>query len=230
MLKAQDRSLSSGGRSSAISATRLIMLITVLATASVSAAPTLRRITIGNNGKLEGAANGWAWVFPSRGATITTPQPCDKTGCFKDTGGRLCTKGSIQALACTGKGTPQHKCNWEENWGMVLGFNTHEPAGAWGAAAPGKVAVHYSSVAQAGSAGHFRLNAHVAGTPYSKQYCVDNYTPGAVVQPQDMKTECWFGTGESLSSFQSVDTIALLRVSENVPVAFDFCVSAIEVE
>lgn len=230
MFKAQDQSTFSSGRSFANATWRLVILTTVLATASVGAAPTLRRITIGNNGKLEGAANGWAWVFPSRGATIATPQPCDKTGCFKDTGGRLCTKGSIQALSCTGKGTPQFKCNWEDNWGMVLGFNTHEPAGAWGPTAPGRVAIDYSSVPQGGSGGHFRLTAHVVGTPYSKQYCVDNYSPGAVVQPQDMKTECWFGSGESLSSFQQLDTIGLLRVSENVPVAFDFCVTAIAVE
>jgi len=214
----------------AISTSRVVMLISVLATISVSAAPSEKRIVIGNNGKLDGLANGWAWVYPSAGASIASPNPCNNSGCFKGTGGRLCTKGSIQALSCTGQGTSQFKCDWDKNWGMLLGFNTHEPAGPWGTSAPNQIAVQYTSVAQAGSTGHFRLTAHVAGDPYSKQYCIDNYTPGAVVRPSDMKSECWFGTGDSLSSFKQVDNLGLLRASENVPVSFDFCITAILAE
>jgi hypothetical protein len=103
---------------------------------------------------------------------------------------------------------------------------TH-PAAAWGTAAPQSVSVNYSSVALAGSAGHFRLSAHVAGEPYSRQYCVDHYTPGAVVRPSDMKTECWVGAGDTLASFRQVDAIGLLRVSEHTSVGFDFCVTAV---
>jgi hypothetical protein len=209
---------------------RLAMLISVLATATLSAAPSEHRVVIGNYGKLEGVANGWAWVFPGAGATIAAPNPCNNTGCFKSTDGKLCTKGNIQALTCTSPGTPQQKCDWDKNWGMVLGLNTHEPNSPWGEAAPIRVGVNYTSVAVAGSAGHFRLNAHIAGDPYSKQYCIDNYAPGVLVRASDMKSQCWFGTGETLGSFKQVDQISLLRASEYTPVTFDFCVTAILTE
>jgi hypothetical protein len=211
-------------------ASGLAMLVAVLASATLSAAPSAREIVIGSDGKLKGLADGWAWVFPGAGATIATPNPCDNSGCFKNTGGQLCTKGNIQALTCTGQGTPQYRCNWDTNWGMVLGFNTHAPRGPWGDAAPVRIGVNYSSVANAGSAGHFRLNAHVAGDPESRQYCVDNYTPGALVKASDMKTQCWFNAGETLGSFKPVDTIGLVRLSENTSVNFDFCVTAISAE
>jgi hypothetical protein len=205
----------------------IVVAISVLAAATLSAAPCSRRVVIGNYGKLEGVANGYAWVAAGEATTVTSPNPCNYNGCFRDTAGQLCTKGSILALACTGQGTPQYKCNWDKNWGVVLGFNTAQPAGAWGSSAPHSVAVNYTSVAHAGSAGHFRLTAHVAGDPYSKQYCVDNYTPGAVVEPSNMKSQCWFNAGDTLANFTQVDTIGLLRVSENVPISFDFCVTAI---
>jgi len=205
----------------------LAFAISLLASVSLAAAPSARRVVIGNDGKLEGVANGYAWVAASEGASVTSPSPCNNSGCFKNTGGQLCTKGNIAALLCTGQGTGQYKCNWDKNWGLVLGFNTTQPAGAWGQNAPRSVSVSYASVAHAGSAGHFRLTAHVAGDPYSKQYCVDNYAPGASVQARDMKSQCWFGAGDSLPNFSQVDTIGLLRVSENTPVNFDFCVTAI---
>ncbi len=205
----------------------IAFIISILGAITVSAAPSGRRVVIGNDGKLEGVANGYAWVAASDSATVYSPSPCNSSGCFKNTGGQPCTKGNIKALSCSGQGTSQFKCDWDKNWGVVLGFNTTQPSGPWGDTAPRMVSVNYTSVAQAGSAGHFRLNAHVAGDPYSKQYCIDYYTPGAVVQASDMKSQCWFGTGDTLKNFRQVDTIGLLRVSENTPVAFDFCVTAI---
>jgi hypothetical protein len=187
-------------------------------------------VTIGNDGKLEGAVSGYAWVAGSDYATIGSPMPCNMSGCFKNTGGQLCTRGSIAALSCTGQGTPQYTCNWDKNWGLVLGMNTKHPAGPWSSAAPRALSVSYTSAAHGGSAGHFRLTAHVAGEPTSKQYCVDNYTAGAPVQARDMKTQCWFNAGEVLQNFDHVDTIGLMRVSENAPVAFDFCVTAINAD
>lgn len=206
----------------------VIFAAAFLASVSLSAAPSSRRLVIGNDGKLEGA--GYAWVAGSEGTSIATPNPCNTSGCFKNTGGQLCTKGTIPALTCSGMGSPNYKCNWDKDWGLVLGFNTTQPAGPWGNQAPQAIAVNYTSVPHAGSAGHFRLNAHVAGDPYSKQYCVDNYTPGAVIRASDLKSQCWFNTGESLPNFKRVDTIGLLRVSENGPVAFDFCINAITTE
>ena len=205
----------------------IAFIISILGAISVSAAPSGRQVVIGSNGKLEGVASGYAWVAASDSATVYSPSPCNSNGCFKNTGGQLCTKGNIKALSCTGQGTPQFKCDWDKNWGVVLGFNTTQPAGPWGDNAPRMVSVNYTSVAQAGSAGHFRLNAHIAGDPYSKQYCIDYYTPGAVVQASDMKSQCWFGSGDTLKNFRQVDTIGLLRVSENTPVTFDFCLTGI---
>jgi len=209
---------------------RFVFAGALLLSASLSAAPSSRRIVIGNDGKLDGVVNGYAWVAGSDGTNVISPNPCNNSGCFKNSGGKLCTKGTIPALTCSGMGTPSYKCNWDKDWGLVLGFNTAQPAGPWGNQAPQTIEVSYSSVAYAGSAGHFRLNAHVAGDPYSKQYCVDNYTPGAVVKANDMKSQCWFDTGEKLPSFRQVDTIGLLRVSENAPVAFDFCITAISAD
>ncbi len=202
-------------------------MISILGAISVSAAPSGRRVVIGNDGKLEGVASGYAWVAAGESTTVTSPSPCNFNGCFKNTGGQLCTKGNIGVLSCTGQGTPQYQCNWDKNWGVVLGFNTSQPPGPWGNNAPRTIAVNYTSVAHAGSAGHFRLTAHVTGDPYSKQYCIDYYTPGAVVQPSDMKSQCWFAAGDTLPNFRQVDTIGLLRVSENAPVSFDFCLTAI---
>jgi hypothetical protein len=42
-----------------------------------------------------------------------------------------------------------------------------------------------------------------------------------------MKTQCWFGTGDTLADFRQVDSMALARVSENTQVAFDFCIAEI---
>jgi hypothetical protein len=208
----------------------VVALVCLLGTVALGAAPSARRVTIGSDGKLEGVANGYAWVAASEGATVMEPNPCNQSGCFKNTGGQLCTKGSIAALACTGQGTPQYKCNWDKNWGLVLGFNVKQPAAPWGNEAPRSLSVSYNSVAHGGSSGHFRLTAHVAGDPYAKQYCVDNYTPGASVQARDLKSQCWSSTGDALQDFSQVDTIGLLRVSENTPVAFDFCMTAVTVD
>ena len=205
----------------------LALGVSIFATVSLSAAPSGRRVSIGNDGKLEGVASGYAWVAGGEGTNIASPSSCNTSGCFKNAGGQLCTKGTITALSCTGQGTSQFRCNWDKDWGVVLGFNATQPAGPWGYAAPQSIAVEYISAAHAGSAGHFHLQAHLAGDPYSKQYCVDNYTPGAVVHPSDMKSQCWFNSGDALTSFNKVDQIGLLQLSENKPVSFDFCVTGI---
>jgi hypothetical protein len=210
---------------------KVVLACSLLASVTLLAAPSSHRVIIGSDGKLDGAASGYAWVAAAQGAHITSPSPCDNRGCFKNTGGRLCTQGTIPALTCTAApGTPNFRCNWDKDWGVVMGFNTTQPAGPWSNQAPTSVALGYSSVPQGGSAGHFRLNAHVAGDPYSKQYCVDNYTPGAQVKASDLKTECWFDKGDALPNFKQVDTIGLLRVSENAPIAFHFCIDSITTE
>jgi len=206
---------------------RAAFVLSALSALTLSAAPSTRTAAIGNQGKLSGPLNGYAWVAASEQAAVTSPQPCNRDGCFKNTDGRLCTSGHIQALACTGQGTPQFKCNWDKNWGVILGMNTADPAGPWGSAAPTGISVRFSSASERGTSGHFRLTVHVAGDPYSKQYCVDNYTSGAVVRPSDLTSQCWFQDGDRLPNFQDVDTIGLLRVSEHLPVNFNFCVDGV---
>lgn len=209
---------------------RVAFIVSVLSAFSLAAAPSARKVIIGEYGKLEGALNGWAWVAPGQQTTVSFPSPCNEKGCFKNTGGKLCTKGHINALTCTNAGTPQVSCNWDKNWGVVLGMNPGAEHVPWGTSAPMHVAVDYTSATQGGTAGHYRLNAHVAGDPYSKQYCIDNYTPGAAVQASDFKTQCWFNTGDPLPTFRAVDTLGLLRTSEYAPVDFDFCVTGISTD
>jgi len=206
---------------------RLAFVISVLSAFTLSAAPSASTVVIGNDGKLSGALNGYAWVAPGQQTTVAAPSPCNNHGCFKNTGGKLCTKGHINALTCTGQGTPQLNCNWDKNWGVVLGFNPTDPQGPWGTSAATSVAVNYTSTTQGGTAGHYRLNAHLVGDPQTKQYCVDYYAPGATVKASDFKSQCWFNSGDQLPSFRTVDTIGLMRVSDFTPIDFDFCVTGI---
>jgi hypothetical protein len=209
---------------------RIAFIVSALSAFSVAAAPSMRKVVIGDYGKLSGAFNGYAWVFGGQETTVASPSPCNSSGCFKDTNGKLCTKGHINALSCTGQTAPQLSCNWDKNWGVVLGLNSTHPQGPWGSSAPARIAVDYSSAAKGGSAGHYRLNAHVVGDPYTKQYCVDNYTPGAIVQAGDFKSQCWINAGDTLPSFRTVDTVGLMRASEFAAVDFDFCVTGISAE
>lgn len=209
---------------------RSAFIVSALSAFSLVAAPSTNTVKIGDYGKLQGALNGYAWVAGAQQAMITTPNPCNNNGCFRNTAEQLCTKGHINALSCSGQGTSQVNCNWAQNWGVVLGLNTTDPQGPWGASAPTRVAVNFTSVARAGSAGHYRLNAHLAGDPYTKQYCVDNYTPGAMVQASDFKSQCWFNAGDTLPNFRAVDQLGLLRTSEFSAVDFDFCVTRISTE
>ena len=50
-------------------------------------------------------------------------RPCNDSGCFRNTQGRLCAKGTIAPLACTGEGTPLLSCDWMSNWGAMIGLN-----------------------------------------------------------------------------------------------------------
>ena len=103
---------------------------------------------------------GYAWVAGGAGTTFSAPQSCNDSGCFRNTQGRLCTKGTIAPLACTGEGTPLLSCDWSPNWGAMIGMNANLARGPWGAAAPSAVAVTF-----AGPPAGYRLMAHVAGDP-----------------------------------------------------------------
>ena len=61
-------------------------------------------VAIGDNGKLGGEMGGYAWVAGGAGTTFSAPQPCNDSGCFRNTQGQLCAKGTIAPLACTARG------------------------------------------------------------------------------------------------------------------------------
>lgn len=183
------------------------------------------RVIIGDNGKLNGAMTGYAWVAGSRRAVIEAPSPCDTSGCFHETGGRLCARGSMPALACTGQGTADLDCDWQANWGAMIGVNPQVSHGAWGPGAPERVAFEYS-----GEPGSYRLTAHVAGDPDSRTYCIRDYQSGQPVTAGRFKTECWAEAGQVLESFEQVDSFGLLVGAAETPVAFDYCIDAISAE
>jgi hypothetical protein len=180
------------------------------------------RVLIGNHGKLSGPMTGYSWVAAGEAATIASPSPCDRSGCFRDTGGKLCLEASLPALQCTGHDTPEYKCDWATNWGAMIGMNPRDARSAWGERAASRVAVDY-----AGGPGTYQLTAHVAGDPKEQPYCLRNYQSGQAVTPEMLRTECWNDSGKALSSFADVDSFGLVLLSAETPVAVDFCIEAI---
>jgi hypothetical protein len=180
-------------------------------------------VSIGSDGKLGGPMSGHAWVAAGPEATVAAPSPCNAQGCFKDTRGQLCTRGSMPALRCTGQGTPHYACNWDANWGSMIGMNP-TVAGPWLSGAPGSISVAYQ-----GGRGTYRLNAHVAGDPDKKNYCIDVYQSGQVAEASMLRTECWGDRGQPLASFRQVDKLSLQLTSSESPIAFDYCITAVAV-
>jgi hypothetical protein len=175
--------------------------------------------TIGDYGKLDGGLSGYAWVAGGTGTTWLSPSPCNDQQCFQNTGGVLCAQGSIAALACTSPSS----CDWNTNWGAMIGWNPtpvqHE---AWGAAAAAGIAVTY-----AGGPGEYRLMAHVVGDPDSTTYCVERYVSGQVATPSSFLSQCWANTGDGLPSFAVVDVLGLQLIAAQAPIDFNVCISAI---
>jgi hypothetical protein len=179
-------------------------------------------VAIGDYGKLGGEMGGYAWVAGGTGTTFSAPQPCNESGCFRNTQGRLCTKGAIAPLACTGEGTPLLSCDWSSNWGAMIGMNANLTRGAWGTGAPTAVALTF-----AGQPARYRLMAHVAGDPDEKNYCMDGYQSGQIVDAGQLRTSCWTASGTPLRGFHDVDKIGLHVLATHAPVAFDVCISDI---
>ena len=186
-------------------------------------APRAQHVAIEQNGKLAGPLNGYAWVAGGSGTSFTTPASCGTNGCFANPDARLCAKGSIAPLRCSGQGTPQLACDWASNWGGMIGLNPSAAGAAWGSAAPSAVAVTFS-----GPPAEYRLMAHVAGTPDTEVYCVERYQSGAFAQARDLTTACWSDGGTPLSSFQDVDKIGLQVMSaQGRAVPIDVCIDDI---
>ena len=175
---------------------------------------------IANDGRLTGVLNGYAWVNGSSKTTIATPSPCTDKGCFTQTNGKLCTRGTIAPLSCQNAGTPQFTCDWATHYGVMIGMNPAGVGVTFGASAPAHLAVDYQA-----SAGTYRLTAHVAGDPDNQIYCIDNYQSGAMIQASDLKKSCWQKGGAPLASFANVDRLTLMMLPTQTELAFDYCVT-----
>jgi ferric-dicitrate binding protein FerR (iron transport regulator) len=198
-----------------------------VATTSADAAPPAGRgspVFIGEDGRLGGPMTGYAWVAAGAGVTVSSPASCDSRGCFKETHGALCARGNIPALVCTGQGTAQLSCDWTSNWGAMIGLDVTADHGPWLANAPSTVSIAYR-----GDRATYRLNAHLAGDPYEKQYCVDGYQSGQVVAAGMFKSACWSDSGDALPDFQRVDKLSLQTLPNGSPQTYDVCVTAIAV-
>jgi hypothetical protein len=175
--------------------------------------------SIGEDGKLGGGLTGYAWVAGGTGTTWIAPGSCSDQGCFKNTGGALCVQGNIAALTCSSPAV----CDWDTNWGAMIGWNTTPGANqSWGASAAAAIAVTY-----AGGAGEYRLMVHVAGDPDSKNYCIERYVSGATTAPSDFLSQCWSQSGDVLPDFGVVDKMGLQLISAQHSIDFDICISAI---
>jgi len=181
------------------------------------------RVVFAADGKLSGGMEGYAWVAAGRAATIESPAPCNREGCFRDVDGSLCTRGLLPALTCTSPGS--WDCNYAENWGVMVGLTPAGEGGAWGSAAPETVALRFG-----GGLGNYRLTAHVAGDPLEKAYCLEGYVSGLPVEASRLRSECWSGAGEPLPSFAVIDSLGLLLTSAKAPVPFDFCVTDVTLD
>jgi hypothetical protein len=213
-------------RPTRLAAASAVGALGLLAAASSAAPPAGHGspVFIGADGKLSGPMTGYAWVAAGAEGTILSPSPCNSRGCFKDTKGQLCTLGRIPPLRCTGHGTAQFSCNWPSNWGATIGMNTADNGGPWLATSPSSISIAYH-----GGRGTYRLNAHVAGDPPEKVYCVDGYQSGQVVAAGMLKTACWSDSGEALGDFQRVDQLNLEIVAAESPTSYDYCVTDIAV-
>jgi hypothetical protein len=164
-----------------------------------------RRITIKDDGSLANGITGFAWVAGGQGTTFSWPvgrhgEP-DNSGGLIPKDGKVCASGSMAGLRCVNENLPKMRCNWQQNWGVQIGFNVQPDHTPWGEQAPNAIAVEFQ-----GRANSYRLNAHRNGDPERKLYCIADYKSGQIAKPSMFKTECWADKGEMLSDFKSVDT------------------------
>ncbi len=162
-------------------------------------------------------ATGPLWVDGGSGTVFASRAPIYE---FED--GMLCARGTIAALACANAGTSSIRCDWDTNWGALVGWKARTDGGAWGSAAASQLSVEYR-----GRGTRFRLVAHRRGDPPRKAYCVSGYRSGKVVKASQFKTECWENSGASLPSFAEVDRFGIQVASEEREQAFRICVSSV---
>ncbi len=183
--------------------------------------PGPRRLSVGADGRLTGAAPGTLIAIGGDATRFSPP-----TGVMTDNlyleDGALCTRGKIAALRCRDEKLPIMRCDWDFNWGVLIRW---QPRGGqeWGDHAASSVALEFR-----GKSTRYRLIAHRQGDPADRIYCVDNYRSGRSVTPSQFTSQCWRGGGSPLPDFSQVDYFSLQVNSEETAQRFRFCVSAID--
>jgi hypothetical protein len=186
--------------------------------------PASLRVVLGETGQLANGFSGATWVAGGEGTTFSTPASWDDRAHLRPEAGLLCANGTVAGLVCVNEGTPRMMCNWERNWGVAVGWHARADQKAWSDEAQRGLAVEFR-----GRSGDYRLDAHLKGDPSERIYCVENYKSGQVVRPSMFKSECWFGRGDILKDFTSVDSFSLQFSSGMSYVAFHYCVSGITI-
>ena len=185
------------------------------------AAPGPRRLTIGKSGELAGDATGPVLAIGGVGTRFSVPAG-DSHGYLYLDDGMLCTRGRISALACADEKIPTMRCDWTTNWGVLIQWHPRPDGQAWGSGAASSIAMEYR-----GKIGRYRLVAHREGDPAEKMYCIENYRSGRTVAPSQFRSGCWTTGGVGLPDFAKIDYFSLQVASEETPLRFGFCLSAI---
>lgn len=187
--------------------------------------PATNQILLGSDGRLLGPMTGRTWLARGEGTKLSSPvldEDEDRTRLTPQRDG-LCASGTVAGLACVNLTRP--RCNWDRNWGVVIGFDVRADGLAWGDDAASAVAVDFH-----GRSSSYRLTAHRKGDSPRKNYCIDNYKSGQMVTPSMFKSRCWDDAGDALPDFKSVDQFGLQFLSGMEYVGFHYCISGIRID
>ena len=184
-------------------------------------APGQRHLTVGADGRLADGTAGPVMAIGGTGTRFSVPAGSLPDHLYLDHG-MLCTRGKIPELACADEKIPAMRCNWATNWGVEIQWQPRTGGKAWGSSAASSIALEYR-----GKPGPFRLVAHREGDPVEQIYCIENYRSGQTVVPSEFKFDCWAPGGAGLPDFTGVDSFSLQVASQETPLRFGFCLSAV---
>jgi len=139
------------------------------------------------NGKAVGAMTGYGWVAlgsadsvsdpTCSGKPITAAAPCATTTTWASPGS-LCLSGSIPAL-----GTPP---DYTANYGVVVGVNATDPAGA----GLGQAFTSVTITTTGGPSSGVRAQIHKLGDPDATSYCA-TLASGTAIPLTKFATDCY---------------------------------------